>query len=223
MILQEYPCRETLFDGITAAVLQQLSTALGMGPATLAVPGGSTPGPMFDRLACADLKWPDTRVLLTDERWVPPDHERSNTRLLMDRLLVARAANANYVLLYNGAPTAEIGATEVSQAVEPCLPISVLVLGMGTDMHCASLFPGAPELAAAQAEDAPAVLALQPGDGLEPRVTLTARVLATAINTHVLIIGDEKKAALEKAMILDPARAPISQFLPQAQVHWAPE
>jgi hypothetical protein len=60
--------------------------------ASLAVPGGTTPGPVFESLSAVDLDWSRVQVMLTDERWVPEDSPRSNTRLLRERLLVDRAA-----------------------------------------------------------------------------------------------------------------------------------
>jgi len=60
------------------------------------------------------------------------------------------------------------------------------------------------------------------GSDLEPRVTLSAQALETARQTHVLILGEEKKAALALAQKLSPAEAPIAQFLPNATVHWSP-
>jgi 6-phosphogluconolactonase len=59
-------------------------------------------------------------------------------------------------------------------------------------------------------------------NSLEPRVTLSARTLEKAVNTHVLIIGLEKKNAVKEAEKRELASAPISQFLPNATVHWSP-
>ena len=93
---------------------------------------------------------------------------------------------------------------------------------MGADMHTASLFPGAAELAWAQNMDAPEVVPIKPLDNsLEPRVTLSARTLEKAANTHVLIIGLDKKNAVEEAEQTNSSLAPISQFLPHATVHWS--
>lgn len=221
MKMIEYASADKLMDGITAAVVADLKNALGKnGAARLAVPGGSTPGPMFDRLSQTPIDWQNVTVMLGDERWVELDSPRSNTGLLKARLLVNSAAGAQYLPLYNGAATAQQGAPAVAQIVEDHLPLDVLILGMGADMHTASLFPGAAELSMAQHDDALAVVAITPGGELEQRVSLSARALDTARDVHLLIKGDDKKQALRKAQDLPPSQAPVSQFLDRATVHW---
>ncbi len=224
MILVEYASPAALFAAVAARVSQDLSAGVAAnGRAALAVPGGSTPGPLFDLLQDADVDWGKTTVMLGDERWVPLDSPRSNTGLIKARLLQGKAAAATYQPLYNGAASAQAGAGDLAQQVAAHLPLTVAVLGMGADMHTASIFPGAPEREAAQADDAPAALAMTPGDGLEDRITLSARALASAAHIHVVILGDDKKAALAQAQTSDIAAAPIAQFLPKAMVHWAPK
>ena len=145
MNLIEYPDTGTLMTGLATRLQRELREALLPGPATLAVPGGSTPGPMFDALSEADIDWSKVTVMLTDERQVPADHERSNERLVRGRLLQNRAAAATFLRLV---PEGDDIATPIA-ALAAMLPITVLVLGMGADMHTASLFPGSPDLAAA--------------------------------------------------------------------------
>jgi 6-phosphogluconolactonase len=78
-------------------------------------------------------------------------------------------------------------------------------------------------LSFAQHELADAVMPMVPvSSDLEPRVTLSAQALEAALKTHVLILGDDKKAALLHAQTQSPADAPIAQFLPNATVHWSP-
>ena len=60
-------------------------------------------------------------------------------------------------------------------------------------------------------------------EGLEPRITLTGPVLRGAMSTHVLIVGDEKREALDRARKLKPEEAPIATVLGEATVHWAKE
>jgi 6-phosphogluconolactonase len=95
-----------------------------------------------------------------------------------------------------------------------------MLLGMGADMHTASIFPGADKLHEALHGDANLVPMRAPG-APEPRVTLSAKVLRAAIQRHVVIIGPEKRAALERAQTLSPDEAPIAAILPGTTVHWA--
>ncbi|MCC5991011.1 MAG: 6-phosphogluconolactonase [Rhodobacteraceae bacterium] len=222
MEFHDYPDQEMMM----LRVAQRISSELGQtlrseGRATLSVPGGSTPGPVFDTLSGTDLDWANIAVVLNDERWVPEDSPRSNTALLRQRLLTGNAGAATLVPLYADAPSPEDALDALAEGLHPHLPISVLLLGMGADMHTASLFPGADNLAAAMASDAPPLMAMRADAAGEPRVTLTLPVLRAALHVHVLITGAEKRAALERARKLSPDQAPIAALLDQAQVHWA--
>lgn len=221
MHLETYPDSEMMMIDLANRIAGELNTCLFEQEwASLAVPGGSTPGPMFDALSAADLDWSRVHVLLTDERRVPSDHPRSNERLVRERLLTGRASAATFLRLV---PETDSDWPALYEDLTKELPISVLLLGMGTDMHTASLFPGATELPEALSDKAAPIMALTPPDGdLEPRLSLTAPVLRGAISTHVLITGEEKKAALARAQKLTPADAPIATVLSDATVHWAP-
>jgi 6-phosphogluconolactonase len=222
MNLVEYADREMMMIDLADRLSSELKAELRHEDrATLAVPGGTTPGPIFDVLSDIDLGWDRIDVMLTDERWVPESSERSNTRLLRRRLLTGRAAAATYYPLYAEAGEPEAVLDDLSAGIAPILPISVLVLGMGSDMHTASLFPGADRLADALAPDAPVLMALRAPGAPEPRITVTARVLQAAINIHVLITGPEKREALERARHLPPSEAPVAAVLGDATVHWA--
>ncbi len=222
MKFETYPDREFLMLGLANVIAGQLADFLRReGKASLSVPGGTTPGPIFDTLSGVDIDWANVAVFLNDERWVDEDSPRSNTRLLRERLLRGKAAAARLVPLYAPAAAPEQALDELSEGIAPHLPISVLLLGMGADMHTASLFPGADRLEQALAADAPVLMALRAEAAGEPRITLTAPVLRGAMNIHILITGNEKRAALERAMELAPTEAPVRAVLDNATVHWA--
>lgn len=222
MKLETYPDREFLMLGLANTIAGQLADFLRReGRATLSVPGGTTPGPIFDTLSGVDIDWANVAVVLNDERWVPESSERSNTRLLRERLLRGRAAQARLVPLYAPAEQPEEMLTALEDGLRPHLPISVLLLGMGADMHTASLFPGADRLEEALSASAPLLLPMRAEAAGEPRITLTAPVLREAFNIHILITGPEKRAALERAMTLTPMEAPVRAVLDNATVHWA--
>lgn len=222
MDLRTYPDRELMFLSLADQIAGQLADFLRrLGRASLCVPGGSTPGPVFDTLSGVDLDWAKVAVFLNDERWVPESSDRSNTRLLRERLIRGKAAAAELVPLYLPGMSAEAAMAVLETGLRPHLPISVLLLGMGNDMHTASLFPGADRLAEGLAADAPLLLPMRAEAAVEPRITLTAPVLRGAMNIHVLITGAEKRAALERALTLPSEQAPIRAVLDTATVHWA--
>lgn len=222
--LIEYPDRELMLMDIADTLAGDLRNALERNDrASFCVPGGTTPGPIFDVLSAVNLDWNRVDVMLNDERWVPETSDRSNTALLRKRLLVGAAAEANLIPLYAPVERAEDAMDSLSAGIEPCLPLSVLLLGMGADMHTASLFPGADRLEEALSPDAPLLLPMRAPGAAEPRITLSARVLNGALAKHIVIIGDEKRAALEAARNLPPHKAPVAAVLSGAIVHWAAE
>lgn len=223
----QYPDRDTLMENIAEDVASQLAEALdARGTATLAVPGGTTPAPFLQRLSKAKLEWSKVRVMLTDERFVPETSERSNTRLLRETLLQNNAVNAQLVPFYQQADAPEDVLDNLTDAISAALPLDVCVLGMGADMHTASLFPEADRLEEGLDLEGSAILLPMRAPGApEPRLTLTASVLRAARNVHILITGAEKKAALEVALTEGPAsEAPIRVVLDaptQVDVHFA--
>jgi len=222
MSVIEYPDAEMMMMDLADRLASELKNALLTHErVTFAVPGGTTPGPVFDTLSSVHLDWDRVVVIPTDERWVAEDSERSNARMIRERLLTGPAAAALFQPLYTEGATPEEALPALIAAVKPRLPIDVLLLGMGTDMHTASLFPGAEGLDAALAHGAPPLAVIRPAGQPEPRVTLTKPALAGALTTHVVITGDEKRDAVEGARRLGERDAPIQTVLADASVHWA--
>jgi 6-phosphogluconolactonase len=219
----DYPDRDLAVMGLADAMASALeSCLLTHDAASLAVPGGTTPGPVFDVLCAADLDWARVTIMLTDERWVPDTHERSNAGLIRSRLLQGPAAAARFIPFYREGLTAEEAASDLGHDLAPHFPLSLLLLGMGADMHTASLFPGAEGLAAALRDDAQPLCAISPDSQPEPRITLSAPILDGAMEKHLVIFGDDKRAALERAMSLPSQEAPIAAVIEGGTVHWAP-
>lgn len=222
MKLLEYADPDMLAIDLANKLAGELAAALmHEDRATLIVPGGSTPGPVFDDLCAADLDWSRVDVLLSDERWVPQDDPASNAGLVRSRLLVDRAAAARFLPFHVEGETPENALTALQDRVEAHLPAAVALLGMGDDMHTASLFPRADNLRLALDPHAPALVEMR-APGLEhTRVSLSARALASSLSLHVVITGLDKRAALERALNLPPQEAPIAAVLDDAVVHWA--
>jgi 6-phosphogluconolactonase len=128
----EYPDAELLMMGLADRLASDLKSCLMTHDrATFCVPGGTTPGPVFDVLSAVHLDWDRVAVVLSDERWVAEDSPRSNTRLVRERLLVGPAAAARLLPLRADTATPEEALPALIAGLVPHLPLSVLLLGHG--------------------------------------------------------------------------------------------
>lgn len=220
MRLETYDDREALARGLAERIAVELGEALEGGAASLALPGGDTPAPVLEALSRADLDWSRVTVMPGDERWVAPDHPRSNAGLIRRHLLQGPAAAATLLEFYTGGPTPESAEHTLTRLVRVHLPLTVVLLGMGEDGHVASLFPRSPRLALALSDEAECVMGMQAPDG-ESRMSLTLSPLTGAKHRHLLILGDDKRRLVEEAGGRDPMDAPVAAVLEGATVHWA--
>ena len=227
--------KEQLFDdreAATDAVYRVFVDELQRLPATLLLSGGSTPGPLYRKLSQADLDWERISVALVDERWVEPGHAASNERLLRETLLCRHAAEARFVGLYSGNESAISGQAD-SNARYAALPrpYRICLLGMGSDGHTASLFPGAQGLDAAlesQQYCAPirARRSEVTGEFVE-RMTMTPWAILQSEKLILLISGEDKWETYRRARYNGAnATLPISLFIHQnrvpLEVYWSP-
>ena len=129
-----YPDKDLLVMGLPDRLSADLKSALLTHEhVSFAVAGGTSPGPVFKLLSAVSLDWDRVTVLPTDERCVPPDHARSNARLIRETLLQGPASAARFQPLFTDAQSSD----QVSASVAKLAPISVALLGMGADMHTA--------------------------------------------------------------------------------------
>lgn len=222
MRLIEYPDREALVLALSNDIAGRLRQGLKSDErVTLCLPGGTTPAPLLSQLSAVPLDWRRVVVFPGDERCVPPDDPRSNAGLLRRHLLQGEAAAAELIALHSGTEPPEQQAMRAGERLAPALPITVLLLGMGEDMHIASLFPGGDGTDAALDAKAPPVAVIRADAAAEPRLSLTAPVLKGALDPHLMIFGAAKRAALDRAARLTPREAPVRAVWGDLTVHWA--
>ena len=140
--------RESLAKNLSQSIGQLLSQSINQdGRASLAVSGGRTPVLVFEALSELNLDWSKVDLALVDERWVDASHEDSNELLVRQHLIKNKASKVNFVPIKNNAETVKDGQILCQQSFQKIKqPFDVVVLGMGTDGHTASLFPCAEEL-----------------------------------------------------------------------------
>jgi 6-phosphogluconolactonase len=228
--LHEFKDGAALADGLADRVAAALSHAVATrGSASIAVSGGSTPKAFFKALSSRNIDWPNVTVTLVDERFVPADNPRSNHLLVAENLLQGKAKAANFLPLYRDAGSAEEAARLVTaDAATLGNPFDVAILGMGTDGHTASFFPGGSKLAEAIAPDTPrGVITMEAEGAGEPRLTFTFASLQDARLLVLHIEGQGKKDVLAAAERDGPeADMPIRAVLRRpatpVDIYWAP-
>ncbi len=217
-----------LAEALADAVSHRLAAAIeAHGAASIAVSGGSTPKLFFQALSKRELDWAKVTVTLVDERFVPPESDRSNHGLVAANLLNNRAAEARFAPLYHAAPTAEVAAAMASAATAGLAPFDVAVLGMGTDGHTASFFPGGTRLKEALDPATPRGVITMEADGAgETRLTFTFSSLQDAGFLVLHIEGNAKKEVLARAEMSGeevemPIRAMLRRAASPLQIYWA--
>lgn len=215
-MIETFVSSDAQADAAARAVEQQLIEGLSdRGRASLVGTGGSSPGPVYDRLSRADLDWAHVAVTLSDERHVDANSPNSNARLVRERLLVDRAAAAQFLPLTDYA----------EHVMRKLMPFDAVILGMGPDGHIASLIPGSPVLAQGMDPDGQALTAESPqGFGAPPvaRITLTLSALLQSRAIFLLIAGEAKRQVVEQARggADYPVRAILNQDRVPARIFW---
>ena len=191
------------------------------GSFTVALSGGSTPKLLFELLADANepfrdqIAWPNIQFFWSDERHVPPDHPESNYRMANDAMLSrVPVAKNNVHRVPSENPNASEAASEYEQTIiettQQSLPsLDLILLGLGTDGHTASIFPGSDVLhETKRLVAAPWVEKLQ-----TYRITMTLPLLNNGASVVFLVSGSEK-AKIVKEVFEGPEKYPAQAVKP---------
>ncbi|MGD2147138.1 MAG: 6-phosphogluconolactonase [Anaerolineae bacterium] len=168
----------------------------------VALSGGSTPEPIYERLASkrfgSRVDWPRVHVLWGDERSVPPEHPDSNYRMASEALLDHVPIPRENVHRIRGELEPQEAATlyrrELARVLGEGGRIDLVVLGLGTDGHTASLFPGSTAL---EEHDLDVVAVYVERLGVW-RVTLTLPAINAARQAVFLVAGAGKAEVLAR-------------------------
>src|SRR5436190_8376382 len=206
-------------DQLTEDAARLLADAAERG-GHLVITGGSTPKAAYDEAAALGADWSRAEIWFTDERCVGPEHEHSNFRMANESLLSKIAPRAVHRMQGERGP--EAGASEYDKELvgifgsDSVPEFDLILLGLGPDAHCASLFPNNPELGI---KDRNVGGVAQPGMApLVPRITLTLPVLNAGARVVFLVSGEEKAEAVARAFSgRATPEAPSSLVQPHAE------
>lgn len=218
--IQTFPDAAAWADACAARLADTLSVALTeSGKAVFAGSGGSTPSPIYARLAQTPLDWSRIVVTLVDERYVPETSPESNAALIKRALLTGPAAAARFTPLYHPSVTVDRAAALAAHALaDEGGRLDAVLLGMGEDGHICSMFPESPTLKALLFPTLPpAVLGVPPGrDGRAPsleRLSINLPYLMQARRVVLALTGAAKRDVFEREAGGDPAIQPIAALL----------
>ncbi len=186
--------------------------------AVLAVSGGRSPIPFLQALSKQDIAWDKVTVTLVDERIVETTHEDSNSKLVRDYLLQNKAKQATFHNLVADdlsiddleKDPATLADQLAEQADQDFIQPDIIVLGMGTDGHTASLFPQVADLS-----DSSNILTCKPTTAPYHRLSLTLNKILKAKHLYLAIGGEEKQKVYDKAKANKTTDYPISYVLHQ--------
>lgn len=192
-------------DAIEAAVAAR-------GRAIISLCGGSSPLPLYRRLAGADLPWDRLYVTFGDERFVPLDHPDSNAGAAIEAFLgtvpVPEDQLLTWPILDAAWPSAEAYRGLLERSFGGLPTVDLTLLGLGDDAHTASLFPGTGSVlldGPTLAVEAPAYA--RPGGW---RLTMSAPALSDSRQVFFLVSGENKVPALRATFGSEAPEAPLT-------------
>ena len=222
----QYNTTEELFNETAEMCREELEKRLTTGKTALVVSGGTTPQPLFERLAEMPLNWPDVTILPSDERWLDPTHSASNERLIREHLVTGHASQAQVQGFKLDAESPFDAEAELNgQLSKLLIDYAVAVVGLGLDGHFASLFPGTPQLTDAMRYEQEKYCSAIDATGCPvagdytQRMTLTLSAILKANRVILLFKGDDKIALIKQVLDDDPSvrELPVYQLLKQTQ------
>jgi 6-phosphogluconolactonase len=221
MRLRVFENPDALVEMGGAAIAGWLRQAAETGRASIGLAGGGTPGTTYARLRDEDIPWERVDAWLGDERWVPPDHPDNNGRLVRRTLLDHVPARFHPVPWEADSPQEAARRYEETlrgflRREDGSLRPDVVVLGLGPDGHCASLFPGTEAL-----EERDRLYVATRVPKLDAwRLTATLPLLHAAHRIVYIVTGDHKARAVAEALEGVPGSPAGRVMEGEAEVTW---
>lgn len=214
------PSRDILYDMATRLIVSHLKEEIrARHRASLFLCGGTTPGPIYERLSETALSWQHVHIGQVDERWVDEADPGSNAALIRRTLLKDNAHIAKFLPMKNEYATAVAGQADVNDIYSSLMtPHSMAVLGMGVDGHIGAWFPkatGLPQALNPQNTNCVQAVKAHQTDvtGVyTERMTLTLPALLECKSILLLITGEMKWEVVGRALMGKTDNLPVSHL-----------
>ncbi len=219
------PDLNALVDESSEYIATKMKDAVAKnGVCYIALAGGSTPEPVYEKLAKADLPWDKIHFFWGDERYVPPTHEDSNYKMSKEAWLDSiDIPESNIHITPTEGSDVQSDAQEYEQDILDTFGITegiptfdVVFMGMGDDGHTASLFP---ETYALSVVDRLVTV----GNKQEhQRITFTIPLINNADCVVFLVAGEGKQSALAQVFNDEDNsyQYPSKLIQPQGELVW---
>ncbi len=227
----EYDDAAELADAVAGDIQFVIESAIdARGSAVVALAGGKTPFPAYEKLAKAKLDWKRVTIVPGDERIVPLGDPLSNVTQL-GKLFIPKGARVIPIVPKQTEDYKSAGRSADALMQDLHWPLDLCLLGVGGDGHTASIFPGPDFDEALNGPKERRMLGVMP-DPLPPeapvaRVTLSRQGIVTARALMIAVTGKDKRTVIEQAIDQGPSSPyPIGRVLADAElpvdIHWAP-
>ena len=199
------------------------------GAAVVALAGGKTPLPIYEKLAAAKLDWKRVTIVPGDDRLVPLGDPLSNVTAI-GKVFIPRGARVIPLISATVADYKAAGRAADAILQDLHWPLDLCLLGVGGDGHCASIFPGPDFDEALNGPKERRATGVMP-DPLPPeapvaRVTLSKAAIVSARALMIAVTGQAKREVLEQAIAQGASsNYPVGRVLADVElpvdIHWS--
>jgi 6-phosphogluconolactonase len=226
----DYDTAAEMADAVADDIGFVIESALdARGEALVALPGGKSPTPIFERLAAAGIDWTQVTIIPTDDRLVPANSPMSNVAMIA-RYFKPKGVRVLPLVMEGVTDYTMAGRAADALLAELKWPPDLVWLGVGADGHTASIFPGPDLEEALHGPAARRAVGLMPDplpvEAPVARVTLSRAAIQSARALLLAFSGAEKRAVVERALKNGPLSAtPIGRVLANVKssinIHWS--
>lgn len=226
----EYDDADEMAEAVAGDVQFIIESAIdARGAAVIALAGGKTPLPIYEKLAKAKLDWKRVTIVPGDDRLVPLGDPLSNVTAI-GKVFIPKGARVIPLISATVADYKAAGRAADAILQDLHWPLDLCLLGVGGDGHCASIFPGPDYGEALNGPRERRALGVMP-DPLPPeapvaRVTLSRSAIVSARALMIAVTGQAKRDVLEQAIEQGASSSyPVGRVLADVElpvdIHWA--